>query len=144
MRSIDDIYILFGLAWLIVGLAFGIWMGINEQFQFISVHAHMNLVGFVISVAFGLILRAYPEIKTSRLAMPQFIIWQIGTAILIAGKAVVAQTGDPRLVAGGVVCRAGRRDPVCDCLCHAARPASRGAAAQRTTVSRSAARVTAV
>lgn len=98
MRRIDDVYILLGLIWLVLGMAFGIWMGIAQQFQFANSHAHWNLVGFAISVLFGLIHRAYPALRNSRLAWPQLFIYEIGAVMLVAGKAMVDNGGSPVLV----------------------------------------------
>jgi len=83
---LDRIYILAGFAWLIFGMMFGIYLGITDQLQFANSHAHANLLGFVVSVLFGLLLRNWPPLLNSRLAMPQFVIYQFGVVILVAGK----------------------------------------------------------
>lgn len=98
MRKIDDTYILIGLIWLVLGMAYGIWMGITQQFNFANSHAHLNLVGFAVSVLFGLIHRAYPTLRASRLAWPQFIAYEIGAVMLVGGKAMVDNGGDDTLV----------------------------------------------
>jgi len=103
MRKIDDTYILVGLVWLVIGMGYGIWMGITQQFNFANSHAHLNLVGFVISVLFGLIHRAYPALRTSRLAWPQFFVYEIGAVLLIAGKAMIDDGGSDALVKLGAL-----------------------------------------
>lgn len=108
MRGIGNAYILFGLIWLVLGMAFGIWMGVAQKFDYANSHAHMNLVGFAISVLFGLIHRQYRGLGESRLAGAQFGIYQLGAVMLVAGKAMVDGGGGDGLVkAGSVVVLAG-------------------------------------
>jgi len=52
-------------------------------------HAHINLLGFVTSVLFGLLHFAYPALRLSRVAVAQFVIYEIGILILIIGKVMV-------------------------------------------------------
>ena len=89
-QMMDRLYILAGLAWLVFGMAFGIWMGMSESFHYANPHAHANLVGFAASVLFGLICAVYPALKTSRLVVPQFLIYQAGAVLLVWGKVAVA------------------------------------------------------
>ncbi len=84
--KMDRLYILTGFLWLIAGMTFGIYLGITDQLQFANSHAHANLLGFVISVLFGLIYRAWPVLMTSRLALPQFALFEVGSLVLVAGK----------------------------------------------------------
>ena len=56
------VFIGLGLIFLVIGMAFGMWMGINQDFQYAAAHAHWNLVGFVTSAIYGLTHRAYPKL----------------------------------------------------------------------------------
>ncbi len=103
MKKIDENYILTGLIWLLGGMAFGMYLGATGQFNLANSHAHANLVGFVASTLFGLIYRFFPAMKSSKLAMPQFWIYQIGAALLVAGKIVVDDGGADALVKLGSV-----------------------------------------
>ncbi|KRA00163.1 hypothetical protein ASD64_00885 [Mesorhizobium sp. Root157] len=103
MRKIGDFYILAGLIWLVLGMAFGIWMGISQQFNFANSHAHFNLVGFATSVLFGLIYCQYPGMGQSRLAIVQFWLYEIGAVLLVAGKAMVDGGGSDTLVKVGSI-----------------------------------------
>lgn len=103
MKRVDDIFIGLGLAWLMAGMLMGTWLGASGNFQFTNTHAHMNLVGFAASVLFGLIYRTYPAMKASRLAVPQLALYQIGTALLLAGKAVIDTGGSEMLVSIGAI-----------------------------------------
>lgn len=101
MERLDHTYVATGLLWVVLGMVFGIWLGITEQFNFANSHAHMNLVGFVISVLFGLMHRGFPGLGRSRLAKPQYLVYQLGAVLLVAGKIVVDAGGAPVLVAIG-------------------------------------------
>ncbi len=103
MKKIDEYYIGAGFAFLLFGMVFGMWLGASENLQFGNSHAHANLVGFVLSVLFGLIYRFFPAMKHSRLAKPQFWIYEIGAVIFVAGKIVVDATGNSDLVKLGSV-----------------------------------------
>lgn len=85
MKTIDFAYIVIGASWLLAGLILGIIMGASHNFQFMPLHAHINLVGFACHSIFGLVYRAWPEMKTSRLAPLQFWIFALATPITLVG-----------------------------------------------------------
>ncbi|TAM98651.1 MAG: hypothetical protein EPN45_17185 [Rhizobiaceae bacterium] len=101
MRKIDEIYLTLSLLWLVAGMVFGIWLGATEHFKFAESHAHMALVGFVVSAIFGMMYRFYPAMKQSGLAVWQLWVYQIGALVLVAGKIVVDAGGSPTLVIAG-------------------------------------------
>ena len=92
---IHVVFIGLGLIFLVVGMAFGIWMGMKQDFQFADAHAHWNLVGFVTSTLYGLIHRAYPKLADSRLAWPQCIVHVVGVLIFAPGIIVAVATDQP-------------------------------------------------
>lgn len=89
MQRLDRNYILLGLVWVVAGMVFGIWLGASNHLNYANSHAHMNLLGFVTSVLFGLLHWAYPGLGKSRLAFWQFAIYQIGVVLLVIGKILV-------------------------------------------------------
>ena len=99
----DRLYITTGFAWLIAGMVFGTWLGATENLQYSNSHAHANLLGFVISVLFGLIYRNWPALLSSRLAWPQFALFQIGSLVLVAGKFDIDHGGTGMLAPPGSV-----------------------------------------
>jgi hypothetical protein len=103
MKKIDEYYIGAGFAFLLFGMVFGMWLGASENLQFGNSHAHANLVGFVLSVLFGLIYRFFPAMKQSRLAKPQFWIYEIGAVLFVAGKIRVDATTNSDLVIFGSI-----------------------------------------
>lgn len=103
MKKIDEVYLILAFLWLISGMGFGIWLGASENFQFAESHAHMALVGFVLSAAFGFTYKLYPAMQGSRLAMPQLWIYQLGAVLLVAGKITIDAGGSPSLVKAGSI-----------------------------------------
>jgi hypothetical protein len=79
------VFIGLGLIFLVVGMGFGLWMGIAHHLEFAAAHAHWNLVGFVTSTLYGLIHRAYPKLAESKLTWPQCILHVIGVLAFAPG-----------------------------------------------------------
>jgi hypothetical protein len=69
---VDIAFLMLASACLIVGVCLGIYMGVNEDFQLVAVHTHVNLVGWVSLALFGVIYRNYPALAASRLARAHF------------------------------------------------------------------------
>lgn len=84
---ISQTFIGLGLAFLIIGMAFGIWMAFRQDFTFADAHAHWNLLGFVTSTLYGLVHRTHPAMAKSRLAWPQFGLHIAG--VLAAGPGIM-------------------------------------------------------
>lgn len=101
--KMDRLYIVAGFLWLISGMIFGIYLGVTNQFEFANTHAHANLLGFVISVLFGLLYRNWPGLLSSRLAWLQFALYQTGTLILVAGKFDIDRGGDGAFAPPGAI-----------------------------------------
>lgn len=93
MQRLDRSYIIIGLCWVIVGMIYGAWLGASHHNNFANSHAHINLLGFVTSVLFGILFWAYPAMARSRVAMWQFLIYEIGVVLLIIGKIIVDNDG---------------------------------------------------
>jgi hypothetical protein len=96
MKAIDTTYVAIGALWLVVGMVLGIVMGASENFTFIPVHAHINLVGFACHAVFGMAYRQWPSMKASSLAPYQFWIFVIATPVTLIGL-VFTLTGGPVL-----------------------------------------------
>jgi hypothetical protein len=96
MKAIDTTYVAIGALWLVIGMVLGIAMGASENFEFMPVHAHINLIGFACHSIFGLAYRQWPAMKASRLAPYQFWIFVVATPIMLIGL-VFTLTGGPAL-----------------------------------------------
>lgn len=85
MKTVDSTYVVIGGLWLVIGMILGIVMGASHNFQFMPLHAHINLVGFVCHSIFGLVYRQWPAMKASGLAPLQFWIFVLATPITLLG-----------------------------------------------------------
>jgi len=85
MKSVDTTYVVIGALWLLIGMILGIVMGASQNFQFMPLHAHINLVGFACHSIFGLVYRQWPAMKVSGLAPFQFWIFVLATPITLLG-----------------------------------------------------------
>jgi hypothetical protein len=97
MKTIDVQYVLIGALYLVLGMLLGIVMGIKGDFTLAPVHAHINLVGFSGHCVLGLIYKAWPTLKQGSLALVQFLLFVIGSPILMIGIAVAIKSNNPTL-----------------------------------------------
>lgn len=104
MSRIDRYYIIAAATYLVIGLCLGIGMGITENFQLVAVHAHINLVGWASLGLYGLILRAFPELRASKLAPWQFGVANLGAITFLPGIALaVTQTTPVLAIVGSLI-----------------------------------------
>jgi hypothetical protein len=85
MKNIDSTYIALGATWLVVGMGLGLVMGAKHDFQFLPIHAHINLVGFACHSLFGLVYKQWPAMAGSKLAPLQFWIFVLATPVMLIG-----------------------------------------------------------
>ncbi|WHX99980.1 cytochrome-c oxidase [Neobacillus sp. DY30] len=71
-----------------IGVLAGLTMGIIHDFRYTSVHAHVNLLGWVSMALFGLIYHFYPNAANSKLAKTQFWLHNIGVPVMLGGIAL--------------------------------------------------------
>lgn len=76
------------VVYFLIGTIFGLVMGISEQFQYTSVHAHINLVGWASLAIIGVIYKVYPNAGQSKLAKIQFWLHMIGLPLLVISMVI--------------------------------------------------------
>ena len=104
--NISNAFMRLGVLTLIGGMALGIWMGTTENFTLRPVHAHVNLLGFVAMMLFGLFYRTFPEAGRSKLAFSHFTLFVLGflvqvptlTLLLLGNPAVAPILGLSEIV----------------------------------------------
>lgn len=97
-------YVLVGLIWLIAAMIEGFWMGLTGAMQYLTLHAGMALAGGVMGIAFGLVLRAWPNVAADRWAFSQFLLWNLGVLGQALGAIVRAWGwGDALIAAASLV-----------------------------------------
>ena len=87
-----------GVMFLIVGMVWGIEMGIRQEFSLAPAHAHFNLIGGVLLFVFGLYYRLVPAARESALAKWQGSLHFAGALLFPVGVAVVIKNGTAFIV----------------------------------------------
>jgi FtsH-binding integral membrane protein len=78
----------------LAGMIWGLQMAITDDHSAFPVHAHLNLLGFVVLFLFGIFYRLNPTVESNRLAIPQVWIWIASTVVMAIGVGLV-HTGHP-------------------------------------------------
>lgn len=90
----------------LIGMVFGITMGLTHNFRLAPVHAHLLLVGFVVMFLQALYYSTIPQAAESRLAKIQAVISIIGAVLFPIGITCILlfdrQTFLPVLAAGWI------------------------------------------
>src|SRR5512139_3819367 len=81
----DRKYLVWGLAYAAAGMGLGIFMAATHDHGQHITHAHINLVGFVVSLIYGIIHKLWLGVQTSGLARVQFIMHQAGAVTMLVG-----------------------------------------------------------
>lgn len=81
--SVSRWFLLAGIVYILVGLGMGAYMGATGDRSLVPVHAHINLLGFVLPVLFALVYRSYPAMAVGRLPQVHFWLHEVGVLILM-------------------------------------------------------------
>jgi len=73
----------FAVAYLMLGVVMGMFMGVTHQFQYAPVHAHINLLGWVSLAVIALIYNAFPQAALTRLARMHFGLHNVGLPLFM-------------------------------------------------------------
>ena len=81
----DKKFVLTGLGYAILGLVLGIFMAASKNHGQLVTHAHIMLIGFVVSFIYGLCHKLWLDNVVSKLSLTQFYIHQVGTLGVVIG-----------------------------------------------------------
>jgi cbb3-type cytochrome oxidase subunit 1 len=97
MTRVSDRFLQLAVVAALTGMALGIGMAVTQNFQFQSVHAHINLLGWVSMTLYGLFYRAVPKATDGQLPAVHFWLTAVSfvamAALLTAEKAGVEAVG---------------------------------------------------
>lgn len=77
-----------------IAVCLGLVMGIIHNFSFASVHAHLNLLGWVSMAIFGIIYSIYPKASETKLATIHFWLHNIGLPLMQGALFIMLLTGN--------------------------------------------------
>ncbi|GLQ33352.1 TonB-dependent receptor [Litoribrevibacter albus] len=104
----DRKYVLTAFGYAILGLLLGIYMAASKDHGQLVTHAHIMLIGFLLSFIYGLCHKLWLNNSTSKLASTQFYVHQLGTGVVLIGlflfygQFVALETIDPVLAAASI------------------------------------------
>lgn len=81
------------VAFFVVGVSLGMYMGIRQDFRFTHVHAHVNLLGWVALGLCGLLYAAHPRLQQGWWAPAHYWLHTIGVLLFMGGFAWGTVTG---------------------------------------------------
>lgn len=83
--AVDRKFILTSFAYAIIGLVLGIFMAASKNHSHLVTHAHIMLIGFVVSFIYGLCHKLWLNNIISTLSKVQFYIHQGGSLGVVVG-----------------------------------------------------------
>jgi hypothetical protein len=83
--SLDKKYLISALVYAALGMGLGIVMAASHNHGQMVTHAHVMLVGFVVSLLYAVIHKLWLAGRAPGLARAQFYVHQTGAVIMVAG-----------------------------------------------------------
>jgi hypothetical protein len=74
-------FVLTGLLFLLVGMVLGLKMAMTQNFALHALHAHVNLLGFVLMTLFGICYRVWPKMQEGMLATVHYGLHTVTVAV---------------------------------------------------------------
>lgn len=102
MRDLDRYFMFLGVLAALYGLGLGIWMGAQNNYQFMPLHAHANLFGWVTMALFALAYRTGLAQKDGWGAV-HFWVSLAATLTFLPGIYIALARGNPKLTYIGAV-----------------------------------------
>lgn len=78
-------YLVWALSYAAIGMGLGIYMAASKDHGELVTHAHVLMVGFLLSLVYGIIHRLWLEAPRRAIATTQFVLHQAAAAALCAG-----------------------------------------------------------
>jgi hypothetical protein len=101
--NLDRRFLIWALVYAAVGMTLGLYMGASRNHGELVTHAHILLIGFVLSLVYGLIHKLWLDKPSRTVANIQFVLHQAAAAtvsvglFLFYGSIVPEPTLDPIL-----------------------------------------------
>jgi len=71
------------LGYAIVGLVLGIYMAATKNHGQFVTHAHILLIGFVVSFVYAVLFKLWLSVEKTKIVLAQYITHQLGTIVLV-------------------------------------------------------------
>jgi hypothetical protein len=83
--NLDKKYLIWALSYAVVGLVLGIYMAASRNHGELVTHAHILLIGFVVSLIYAIIHKLWLEKPARGIANIQFVLHQAAAVTLSVG-----------------------------------------------------------
>ncbi len=97
MPRVSAAFFVTGGLFVLIGMFGGMWMGMNEDFRLMPVHAHLNLVGWVTMALYGGFYALTAKTYSKRLAWTNYALSTLGVIVMIPLLAVFLLTQNKAL-----------------------------------------------
>ncbi|WP_442604037.1 cytochrome-c oxidase [Paenibacillus sp. KN14-4R] len=90
----------------VIGICLGMFMSISHKFDFASIHAHINLLGWASLALAGIIYHLFPNAGRSLLGKIHFWLHNIGLPIMMIGLILLVsdvENMEPIIATGGTL-----------------------------------------
>jgi hypothetical protein len=77
-----------GIIYLLIGMGFGVFMGVTEDFAYKDVHAHFNLLGYASTFLIGFFLKFYPAALKSKPVIASVLFVHLSVALMLFSLAL--------------------------------------------------------
>jgi cbb3-type cytochrome oxidase subunit 1 len=91
-------FIYTAVAFFVVGVSLGMYMGINKDFRLTHVHVHINLLGWVALGLAGLLYNIHPHLQRTWMAHAHYWLHTVGLIIFMGGFAWGAISGEFQII----------------------------------------------
>ncbi len=91
------------VVYFLIAVCLGLVMGIIHNFAFASVHAHLNLLGWVSMAIFGIIYSIFPSAGETGLAKTHFWLHNIGLPIMQISLFIMILTENAAFTVGTII-----------------------------------------
>jgi len=85
MMDMSRRYLVWALCYAAIGMALGIYMAASHNHGELVTHAHVLLVGFVLSLVYGIIHRLWLDAPRRAVALTQFVLHQAAAIAMLTG-----------------------------------------------------------
>lgn len=101
--NLDKRYLIWALSYAVVGLVLGIYMAASQNHGELVTHAHILLIGFVVSFLYALIHKLWLDKPSRGIANTQFVLHQAAAVTLSLGLFLLYGNMLPESVLGPIL-----------------------------------------
>ena len=88
-NNVGALWLKIAVVYVLIGMLVGLYMGATDQLQYIPVHTHLNLLGWVTLALAGLVYQIFPRMAASPLQRWHFWLHNLGLPVSMVSLALV-------------------------------------------------------